>query len=240
MKKRYSERFSRGQPAPSNDIFSASFQPIMCATSIESVELPENVGILHANLFRNETANFGHCVSSDLAMSAGIATQLVLLYPELEKLRPKYRILKAGSLIAHFSSQIANWIYNLVTKNRHYDKPTFCNLRKNLCWMKRHMLTYGIKEISLPKTGCGLDNLESAGVFNIILCLFANTDIRVNIFLQQILVISLLDNTLLAKDYPNDEKTRIDIFHLAEARKLAFEGMVKTPTNDRKERDIPS
>ena len=132
MKKRYSERSNRGQSAPSNDISSASFQLNMCATSIESVEPPENVRILHANLFRNETANFGHCVPSDLAMSAGIATQFVLLYPELEKSHPNYRILKAGSLVAHFSSQNANWIYNLVTKNRHYDKPTFYNLRKSL------------------------------------------------------------------------------------------------------------
>ena len=72
-------------------------------------------------------------------MSAGIATQFVRLYPELEKLRPHYRNLKAGSLIAHFSSQNGNWTYNLVTKfGRHYDKPTYNNLRKSLCRMKSH------------------------------------------------------------------------------------------------------
>ena len=162
-------------------------------------------------------------------MSAGIATQFVRLYPELEKLRPHYRNLKAGSLIAQFSSQNGNWIYNLVTKNRHYDKPTYYNLRKSLCRMKSHMLTYGIKEINLPQIGCGLDKLEWARVFNIILCLFANTDIRVNIFLQKVHVNSNFDNTLLAEEYPNDEKTRMDIFHMANARKLAFEGMLKMP-----------
>ena len=96
----------------------------MCATSIESVDLPENVPMLQGDLFRDKTAKFGRCVSSDLAMSAGIATQFVGLYPELEKLRPHYRNLKARSLIAHFSSQNGNWFYNLVTKkdimiNRH-------------------------------------------------------------------------------------------------------------------------
>ena len=90
----------------------------MCATSIESVDLPENVRILQGDLFRDQTANFGHCVSSDLVMSAGIATQFVRLYPELAKLGLNYRNLKAGSLIAHFSSQNGNWIYNLVTKKQ--------------------------------------------------------------------------------------------------------------------------
>ena len=137
LKKRYPERSNREKPPPSNDIYSASFQLNMCATSIESVDLPEKVRIiLQGDLFRDQTANFGHCVSSDLAMSAGIATQFVRLYPELEKLRPHYRNFKKGSLIAHFSSQNSNWIYNLVTKNRHYDKPTYYNLRKSLCRMK--------------------------------------------------------------------------------------------------------
>ena len=95
--------------------------------------------------------------------------------------------------------------------------------------MKSHMLTYGIKEINLPQIGCGLDKLEWALVFNILLCLFANTDVRVNILLQKVHVISNLDNTLLAEEYPNDEKTRMDIFHMANAQNLAFEGMLKTP-----------
>ena len=182
MKERYPERSNRGQHPPSNDISLASFRLNLCATSIESVDLPENVRILQGDLIRDHTANFRHCVSSDLAMSAGIASQFVRLYPEMEKLGPNYRNLKAGSRIAHFSSQNGNWIYNLVTKNRHYDKPTYYNLRKSLCRMKSHVLTYGIKENKLPQIGCGPDKLECAQVFNIILCLFANTDFRVNIF----------------------------------------------------------
>ena len=97
--------------------------------------------------------------------------------------------------------------------------------------MKSHMLTFGIKEINLPQIGCGLDKLKWARVFNIILCFFANTDIRVNIFLQKVHVNSNLDNTLLAEEDPNDEKTGMDIFHMANARKLAFEGMLKTPNH---------
>ena len=116
LKKQYPERSNRGQPPPSNDVFSASFLLKMCATSIESVDLPENVRILQGDFFRDQTANFGHCVSSDLAISAGIATQFVRFYPQMEKISPNYRNLKAGPLIALFSSRNGNWIYNSVTK----------------------------------------------------------------------------------------------------------------------------
>ena len=160
LKNRYPERSNRGQPPPSNVISSARFQLNMCATSIENADLPKIVRILQRDLFRDKHAIFGHCVSSDLAMSAGIATQFVRLYPELEKSGPNYRNLQEGSLIAHFSSQNGNWIYNLLTKNRHYDKPTYYKLRKSLCRMKSHMVTYGIKEINLPQIGCGRDKLE--------------------------------------------------------------------------------
>ena len=117
----------------------------------------------------------------------------------------------------------------MVTKNRHYDKPTYYNLRKSLCRMKSHILTYGIKKINLPQIGFALDELEWAPVFNIVLCLFASTDIRVNIFLHKVHVHSNLDITLLAEEHPNAEKPRMGIFHIAKARNLAFEGMLKTP-----------
>ena len=117
----------------------------------------------------------------------------------------------------------------MVTKIKHYKEPTYYNLRKSFCRMKSRFLTYGIKEINLPQVGCGLDKLEWARVFNTFLCFFTNTDIQVNIFLQKVHVHSNLDKNLLAEEYPNDEKTRLDLFHMAQAQKLALEGMFKTP-----------
>ena len=103
LKKRYPERSNRGQPPPSNDIYLASFRLNMCGTSIESVDLLENVRIMQGDLLRDQNANFGHCVSSDLAMSAGIAPQFVRFFPELRNL---HKNIKAGSSIAHFSRKM--------------------------------------------------------------------------------------------------------------------------------------
>ena len=87
LKKRYPERSNRGQPPPSNDVHSTSFQLNMCATSIESVNLPENVRIIQGNLSRDQNAKFGHCEASDLAMSAIIASEFVQFHPNSDNLR---------------------------------------------------------------------------------------------------------------------------------------------------------
>ena len=87
LKKRYLERSNRGQPQPlpSNDNYSAGFQLNMSANSIESVDYPECDRIIPSNLLREQNANFGHCVSSDLAMSAGNKPHFVRLFLELLK-----------------------------------------------------------------------------------------------------------------------------------------------------------
>ena len=83
----------------------------------------------------------------------------------------------------------------------------------------------------------GLDKLEWTRVSNIILRLFANTDIRVNIFLQKAKWNSNLDNALPAEEYSNDEEKRKKVFYMATAGKLALEGMLQTPPKiDRNDR----
>ena len=93
--------------------------------------------------------------------------------------------------------------------------------------MKSHRLIHGIREINLPQIGSRLDKLEWKRVSNIVLRIFSNFDIQVNIFFQKDKKHSNFDNALLAQQYPHYEKTRIDIFHMAKARKLALEGMLK-------------
>ena len=65
---------------------------------------------MQGDLLRAQNANFGQCVSSDLAMSAGIAPQIVRFFPELQELRNVHKNLKTGSLIAHFSPKNGNGI----------------------------------------------------------------------------------------------------------------------------------
>ena len=159
-KNRYPIRSNRGQPPSSSDVHSPNFQFNQFSNDTESILLPPNLEILLGDMFENPNTSFGHCVSSDLVMAAGIATHFLRLFPDLNDIRQRKMFLRPGSLIAHFYQQRPNWIYNIVTKQHGNDKPTYQTLHKRICTMKSHMLEHGITEISLPQIGCGLDKLE--------------------------------------------------------------------------------
>ena len=95
FKKRSLERSNRGQPPPSNNNYSVRFELNMCAHSVASVDIPENVRIMQGDLFRDQNANFGHSVSSDMAMSSGIAPQFVGIFPGSQELRNLHKNIKA-------------------------------------------------------------------------------------------------------------------------------------------------
>ena len=115
-------------------------------------------------------------------MPAGVATHFLRLFPDLNDIRQRKMFLPPGSLIAHFSQEQQNWIYNLVTEKHGKDKPTYQNLNKNLCRMKSHLLEHGITEIGSPQIGCGVDKLEWTKILTDIIHFFGHTGICVKIF----------------------------------------------------------
>ena len=103
-----------------------------------------------------------HCVSADLAMGAGIATQFVKIFDERRLLKEKYP--KALQLFdkTGFSLFVdsGNCIYNLVTKKYFYQKPTYDSLEGSLHLMRRSIDRRGVSKLAMPKIGCGLDRLD--------------------------------------------------------------------------------
>ena len=74
------------------------------------------------------------------------------------------------------------YIYYLITKEKYNDKPTYDTLRKALVSMKEHMVSNGIKEVSMPKIGCGLDLLSWDVVKTMIEGVFKDSSIKINVF----------------------------------------------------------
>ena len=107
-KNRYPIRSNRGQPPSSSDVHSPNFQFNQISNDTQSILLPPDTEILRGDLFENPNTNFGHCVSSDLVMAAGIATQFLRLFPDLNDIRRRKLFLPPGSLKAHFSQQQQN------------------------------------------------------------------------------------------------------------------------------------
>lgn len=125
------------------------------------------------NLF-NYNCPIAHCISADYAMGAGIAVEVSRRY----KLRTSIHNVGNGT---YPDCIFLNNVFNLVTKNKYWHKPTYDSLEASLRLMKQIILEKGIKEVAMPKIGCGLDRLQWGKVREIINEVFDDTDIIINV-----------------------------------------------------------
>ena len=52
-------------------------------------------------------------------------------------------------------------VYNLITKERYFQKPTYQSIHYALDEMKYHAVTNNFRCIAMPKIACGLDKMDS-------------------------------------------------------------------------------
>ena len=116
-----------------------------------------------------------HCISSDFALGAGIAKTFDSVYNmrfKLFKNYPDYKYNGGDALL------IAN-VFNLVTKDKYWHKPTYDSLREALEMMKEQMDFVGATKLAMPKIAAGLDRLEWSKVYDIIYEVFEDADIEI-------------------------------------------------------------
>lgn len=128
-----------------------------------------------------EDVYFAHCISADCAMGAGIAVQFVDWFKKEYDLTLRHLCYLKG---ANEGTCIETGrLFNLVTEEHCWDKPTYSSLERALKWMaKTYMQNYTINSmdgteakvttIVMPRIGCGLDQLEWEKVRNIIFRVF--------------------------------------------------------------------
>ncbi|XP_059838841.1 ADP-ribose glycohydrolase OARD1-like isoform X3 [Hypanus sabinus] len=119
-----------------------------------------------------------HCISEDCDMEAGIAVWFKWKYGGVEELQNQKK--KIGDVAVLKKDQ--RCIYYLITKKLASDKPTYDAVQKSLKAMRDHCLANGILKISMPKIGCGLDNLEWDKVSAIIEEVFKSTSIVITVY----------------------------------------------------------
>lgn len=122
-----------------------------------------------------------HCISADFALGAGIAVEfdkrfdmrrkLLSRYPQYLQYITLYRI--QGECI------LIDRVFNLVTKERYFQKPTYKSVKQALIMMKQLCVAKNINKIAMPLIGCGLDRLQWGKVSEIIKEVFSNTDIEI-------------------------------------------------------------
>lgn len=118
-----------------------------------------------------------HCISADFGMGKGIVVEFNKRFDmknKLKQLYPNYLqtwtngdCLKEGK------------VFNLITKERYYNKPTLATLKNALIKMKEICLKENITKIVMPKIGCGLDQLNWNDVKRLLFETFEDTDIEI-------------------------------------------------------------
>lgn len=118
-----------------------------------------------------------HCISADFGMGKGIVVEFNKRFDmknKLKQLYPNYLqtwtngdCLKEGK------------VFNLITKERYYNKPTLATLKNALIKMKEICLKENITKIAMPKIGCGLDQLNWNDVKQLLFETFEDTDIEI-------------------------------------------------------------
>lgn len=116
---------------------------------------------IEGNLFDQEDCYFAHCISRDCALGAGIAVEFNKRYNMREKLLKKPYLNESKCIC------IDN-VFNLITKERSWEKPTYTNLYTSLEIMFYQIAIRRVKgdastirkKLAIPLIGCGLDGLN--------------------------------------------------------------------------------
>lgn len=115
-----------------------------------------------------------HCISADFALGKGIATGFNKRFNMKNKLHNQYLV----NADYHVCLMVDN-VFNLVTKEKYWHKPTYQTLYEALVDMRKHIVRYEIKHLAMPLIGAGLDKLDWNKVSEIIKEVFCNTDIEI-------------------------------------------------------------
>lgn len=122
--------------------------------------------------------SLAHCISADARMGKGIAILFKTKFGGVEEIKSQGQ--KPGGVAILQKGE--RFVYYLVTKEKSFHKPTYKTLQSSLEAMRDHCLTHGVKRLSMPKIGCGLDGLQWYRVSGIIGQVFQDTNINVTVY----------------------------------------------------------
>lgn len=115
-----------------------------------------------------------HCISGDFKLGAGIAR----MFDEVYNMEAKLHFLfdRHGD---KYEALLVDNVFNLVTKQKYFFKPTYLSIRQALEDMRTQIVELHIEKLAMPKIGCGLDKLQWDKVKNIIEDVFKDIPIEI-------------------------------------------------------------
>lgn len=74
------------------------------------------------------------------------------------------------------------FIYNLITKDKYFNKPTYQTMHSSLEAMRAHIEQNSVKKLAIPRIGCGLDGLAWNKVKDQLEEVFKDVDIEIKVY----------------------------------------------------------
>lgn len=118
-----------------------------------------------------------HCISADFALGAGIA----VLFDKKFDMRNKLNVLYPNYKFTGYDCILIDKVFNLVTKDKCWHKPTYGSLLNSLIKMKKIVKDLKITKIAMPIIGCGLDKLDWDRVEELIKQIFKDLEIEIRV-----------------------------------------------------------
>ncbi|MDE6592868.1 MAG: macro domain-containing protein [Oscillospiraceae bacterium] len=136
---------------------------------------------LKGDLFEADEDYFlAHCISADFALGAGIAKTFNENFDMRARLRQAYGGMEREKLVGR--ALMIGRVFNLVSKERYFNKPTYKSLQSCLEDMRRIMEENSITKLAMPKIGCGLDRLKWEKVESLLKETFEGTNTEILVY----------------------------------------------------------
>jgi hypothetical protein len=119
--------------------------------------------------------SIAHCISTDLKMSKGIASQIKMIFgnptPQLKKLKPQI----GDAIPIKIGNKI---IYHLITKQKYFHKPKYDDIKLTIQNLKKSMRKLHDFKIAIPTIASGIDKSNWTIIKQHIFKEFLNTNIN--------------------------------------------------------------
>lgn len=122
-----------------------------------------------------------HCISADFGMGKGIVVEFNKRFDMKHILQSKYPdYLNQWTHSNMIGDCVCEGrVFNLITKERYYNKPTYRSLTTALVKLKELCIDKQVAKLAMPVIGCGLDRLEWVKVKDLIDDVFRGVDIEI-------------------------------------------------------------
>ena len=138
--------------------------------------------------FTTEDYYLVHCISADFAMGKGIVVEFNKRFDMKKKIKvefPDY-LNSWKENEKKYDCILIEQVFNLITKQRFFNKPTYKTMRGSLELMKNICVEKQIQKIAMPIIGCGLDGLKWEKVSEIIKDVFNDIDIEILVCIPEV------------------------------------------------------